>query len=328
MSPIVSVIIPTANRPHYLPRAVNSALAGMQQNEIEIIVVPNGPDESWKESLKPYKNNPCVKIIPIQEANANIARNRGMEEARGEFLRFLDDDDYLFPDKAIIQYQLIRTSNFDITCGAIDVINSYGKIIRTLKPPEFNDFCESITSPIGFHLIHAYVYRKNAIQGLTWDPHIKSRQDVFWLFKLCQTKEVKYIKLNEAVGVWQHHWGTRISTKQDINDANRITAEALIQIFKTLEKTDRLTEGRRRSIAQGLWFCVHAAFFLSPVYWAKIAKVARHIDPQTRPIQPIYQWPLLRFIDPLIIMWALYPKKFFMHLRRNYFLKHKSDNYW
>ncbi len=328
MPPIVSVIIPTFNRPHLLPRAVNSALTGMQQNDIEIIIVPNGPDESWKESLKPYKNNTSVKIIAIPEANANIARNRGMEAAQGELLRFLDDDDYLLSEKAALQYQLIKTSNADIICGAIDVINSYGKNIRTLNPPEFNDFCESITSPIGFHLIHAYVYRRNAIRGLNWDPHINSRQDVFWLFKLCQTKEVKYIKINEVVGVWQHHWGTRISTKQDINDANRRTAESLKQIFGTLKKTNRLTEGRRRSIAQGLWFCVHAVFFLSPVYWVKIAKLARHIDPQSRPIQPIYRWPLLQFVDPLIIMWILYPKRLFNYFKLRYMLKYKSDNYW
>ncbi len=110
MTPLVSIIIPTHNRPHFLPRAVDSALAGMPAGEVEVIVVPNGPDESWKQSLLPYKHNSSVRVIPITAANANIARNTGLAAANGEFVRFLDDDDYLIPEGAVKQYALIKES--------------------------------------------------------------------------------------------------------------------------------------------------------------------------------------------------------------------------
>jgi glycosyltransferase involved in cell wall biosynthesis len=103
MTPLVSVIIPTIGRPQYLPRAINSALTGIESKDVEVIVVPNGPDNSWQETLQPYHNNQSVRVIRIMEANANIARNAGLDEARGEFVRFLDDDDYLIPGGVLKQ---------------------------------------------------------------------------------------------------------------------------------------------------------------------------------------------------------------------------------
>ena len=108
INPNVTVIIPTSNRPHYLPRAVDSALAGMKSGDVEVIVVPNGPDESWRDVLRPYKSDKFVRVVRVKGANANIARNAGLAKARGEFVRFLDDDDYLIPEGAVRQYALIR----------------------------------------------------------------------------------------------------------------------------------------------------------------------------------------------------------------------------
>ncbi|MDD4239507.1 MAG: glycosyltransferase family 2 protein [Desulfotomaculaceae bacterium] len=329
MFPIVTVIIPTANRPHYLPRAVKSALSGMQPNEVEVIVIPNGLDESWKESLKPYRDNPSVRVMQqIPEANANIARNAGLAAARGNIVRFLDDDDYLIPEGAVKQYNLMKTSGVDVICGAINAVNTNGEILRTFKPPAYDDFCEAITSPRGFCLTHAYVYRKACLDGVTWNPAIKNRQDVYWLFDLCKSKEIKWIHTDGIVGVWQHHWGLRISTEQNIDNSNRRTARTLLRLFNTFKKNNRLSEGRSKSIAEGLWSCVHAAFIFNSQYWTRIAKVARRIDPQSKPIQPIYNWPMIRLIDPLVVQWILWPKKLFSHFRRGWALKHKSESFW
>ena len=123
MNPIVSVIIPTANRPHWLPRAIDSALAGMKLGEVEVIVVPNGPDESWRETLRSYERNSAVRVVTVRESNGNIARNTGLAESKGEFVRFLDDDDYLIPEGAIRQYELIETSGVDVVSASIQLVD-------------------------------------------------------------------------------------------------------------------------------------------------------------------------------------------------------------
>ena len=67
--PLISIVIPTAGRPDYLPRAVESALRCAGDCGTEVIVVPNGPDESWRASLGALLHNPSVRILPIPMAS-------------------------------------------------------------------------------------------------------------------------------------------------------------------------------------------------------------------------------------------------------------------
>lgn len=328
MPPSVSVIIPTAGRPQYLPRAVKSALADMRPGEVEVIVVPNGPDESWKESLKPYFDNPSVRIIPIPEANANIARNTGLAAAKGEFVRFLDDDDYLIPDGARKQYDLITKTSVDVVCGEINVVNPVDEIIRIFRPPKYDDFCLAVASPEGLYLPHAYVYRKKSLNGMRWNPKISNRQDLCLLVDLCKAGELHWQRCDYPVGAWQHHWGSRITLTHSSHAFHEKAVRFLIGLYNILKKNKRLNPERRKALAQSLWSSVHAAFHLNPGYWTRIAKFARKIDPQARPVQNVYNWPVIRLIDPLHMQWLLWPKRRFNHLKRNWHYELRSGRYW
>jgi glycosyltransferase involved in cell wall biosynthesis len=86
----VSIIITTYNRPHLLPRAVESALAASRRT-VEVIVVDDSSDEDTARVCRNLKN---VKYVRT-ESNQGVAgaRNRGIMASRGEYLSFLDDDD-------------------------------------------------------------------------------------------------------------------------------------------------------------------------------------------------------------------------------------------
>src|SRR5690348_316519 len=119
-APVASVIIPTSGRPQWLPRAVLSSLAGMPEGSIEVVVVPNGPDTSWQHALAPWFDCAHVRIFAMPAPNQNAARNLGLSEARGELVRFLDDDDYLLPDGAVAQYEAMADNTIDVCSGHAD----------------------------------------------------------------------------------------------------------------------------------------------------------------------------------------------------------------
>jgi glycosyltransferase involved in cell wall biosynthesis len=313
MSPSISVIIPTFNRPDYLPRAVDSALVGMPPGEVEVIVVPNGPDKSWRQSLFPYQNNPSVRVIPIKEANANIARNKGFAEARGEFVRFLDDDDYLIPEGAKKQYALIRSSGADLVSGSVNLINEKGKVFNVWHQPAFDDFCVAALGPWRNCLPTAHLYKRSKLARLKWDINIQVRQDVDWFFELCSSQEWHWKKTKDIVGVWQHHWNKRISSSKKRNEIEKETVPMLIKAFKSLEKSGRLSKDRNRAISLGLWGFIQSAFYLEPSYWTKVSKLAKNIDPEAKPIKPVYQLPAFSRIDPLLIQWMILPKQWAFH---------------
>lgn len=97
MNSLVTVVIPTYNRPDLLKKAVLSVKQQTYSN-IEIIIVDNGvlPLERYSEVLM-LDNN--IKYVKIHEHGANYARNRGILEAKGEYVAFLDDDDEWTPAK-------------------------------------------------------------------------------------------------------------------------------------------------------------------------------------------------------------------------------------
>ena len=92
----VSIVIPTFNRRNYITIALDSVLAQTYTN-YEIIIIDDGSSDNTKEVLTPYWD----KIRYFYQDNRGIpaTRNRGIREAKGDYIAFLDSDDYWLPEK-------------------------------------------------------------------------------------------------------------------------------------------------------------------------------------------------------------------------------------
>src|SRR4051812_39458766 len=109
LAPMVSVIIPTFNREHCLAASVKSALEqkgsdGRNYASLEVIVVDDGSTDQTREMLqKTFSLDPRFKYVYQANGGVSAARNRGLREARGEFIAFLDSDDIWLPGKLVLQ---------------------------------------------------------------------------------------------------------------------------------------------------------------------------------------------------------------------------------
>jgi glycosyltransferase involved in cell wall biosynthesis len=119
---LVSVIIPTYKRPDQLSSAINSVLS-QDYKDIEIIVIDNNNlnDEYQIKTIllmNQHTNDSRIKyLINSHVHNGSAARNLGILESKGEFISFLDDDDYFLPNKISSQVNLLKT--YDKSYGAI-----------------------------------------------------------------------------------------------------------------------------------------------------------------------------------------------------------------
>jgi GT2 family glycosyltransferase len=93
---LISFVIPAFNQDTYVSRAIDSALA-QSHTPVEVIVVDDGSTDGTAQVLAEYKERPNVTIIRQANAGLPAARNRGLASSRGEFVCFLDADDYLAP---------------------------------------------------------------------------------------------------------------------------------------------------------------------------------------------------------------------------------------
>lgn len=112
-TPKVSVIIPVYNVEEYLRQCLDSVI-NQTLKEIEIICVDDGSTDSSLEILKEYAaKDHRITLITQQNLHAGVARNAGLAVAKGEYVHFLDSDDWI----ALNTYQLIlqnRTFNVDV----------------------------------------------------------------------------------------------------------------------------------------------------------------------------------------------------------------------
>ncbi len=102
VSPKVSVILPTYNRAHLLPRAVASVL-GQSFRDFELIVVDDGSKDGTVELMRGYGDPRIVFLPPERNLGDAGARMRGIAKARGEWLAFQDSDDEWLPDRLRLQ---------------------------------------------------------------------------------------------------------------------------------------------------------------------------------------------------------------------------------
>jgi glycosyltransferase involved in cell wall biosynthesis len=310
--PIVSIVIPTANRPRHLPRAIDSALAGMHFNEVEVIVIPNGPDKSWKKSLSKYASHPSVKVFPISIAHANVARNHGMSLAAGKYIRFLDDDDFLYPEGARKQYELLEQSDGDVCSGAFDMLSHRKEILSTIKQMKTDDLVEGVLGRRGMWQPTPHVFRRSALDGLHWDETLSFCQDFDWMLRLSLKAGVVWVSCDWVVGAWCRHLESRISLRYQTEGKARLMAEKVLSAVSALELQGSANQRRRDAAAVCLWNCVHDALCFSPLYWTKVARKAQALSPESRPRIPLYTNPLmLKFLpNPLIWEWVMVPKRY------------------
>ena len=96
--PLVSVIVPVYNVAAYLQRCLDSLL-GQTYRNLEIICVNDGSTDGSAAILDEYATKDArIKVIHQENAGVSVARNRGLDSATGEYVGFIDADDWLEPD--------------------------------------------------------------------------------------------------------------------------------------------------------------------------------------------------------------------------------------
>lgn len=132
MKPLVSVIIPCYNVEKYINKCIDSVLS-QTLKDIEVIAIDDGSNDSTYEILKSYKDS-RLKVETQENMGQAKTRNKAIKKAKGEYLFFLDSDDYI--DNDLLEKLYVKTiDGYDIvTCDgkkvyedndSIDDLNNY-----------------------------------------------------------------------------------------------------------------------------------------------------------------------------------------------------------
>jgi glycosyltransferase involved in cell wall biosynthesis len=217
--PLVSVVIPTKNRPQLALRAVRSVLAQTLE-AIETIVVIDGPDKTTEQNLRQL-DDPRVRMIlfPIS-LGAGSARNAGVRQARADWVAFLDDDDEWLPQKLEVQFQAAQESTHlypVIACRLIarsedvDLVWPY----RFPKPGEILSeylFCQSsLFGGEGLVIPSMILTKKELLERVPFTSGLQRYQDIDWLLRASGMKgvHVEFVSTLAPLVVWNNEENRR-----------------------------------------------------------------------------------------------------------------------
>ncbi len=128
----ISVIIPTYNRAEFLVEAIRSVL-NQTFKDYEIIIVDDGSTDNTKAVLQKFSNK--IRYFYQENKGVSTARNRGIKEASGEYIAFLDSDDIWKINKLSKQIELIESNTkIGLVCCLMDAVDSKGKLLNQIKP--------------------------------------------------------------------------------------------------------------------------------------------------------------------------------------------------
>lgn len=132
MEPLISVIVPVYKVEEYLSKCVDSILNQTYKN-LEIILVDDGSPDRCGEICDVYaEKDKRVSVVHQRNSGVASARNTGLEVIHGEYLMFVDSDDFLHGDAVRILYERLAIDNSDMAVGNAVCVDESGAYLMDL----------------------------------------------------------------------------------------------------------------------------------------------------------------------------------------------------
>lgn len=161
---LFSIIVPVYNTEKYIDKCIESIL-NQTYYKYEVIIINDGSTDNSKKVLEKYKDNEKIKIITQPNQGQSVSKNIGLKESNGDYILFVDSDDYIEPDLLSTLSSNIK-DNIDIIRYQIRTVNEQYKVITNYKEEPFetlpND--SAIKKIVDYHFVEtscAYCFKRD-----------------------------------------------------------------------------------------------------------------------------------------------------------------------
>ena len=198
---LVSIIIPYYKKKEYILKTINSIL-NQSYTYFEIIIIYDDENLSDLDYLeKSFKSENKIKIIKnLKTIGAGFSMNKGIKNAKGEFIAFIDADDVWKKHKLENQINYMKKKNLKFTHTSYEIIDENDRVLGERISRNFRKVNDLIKScDIGLSTV---ILKKEIIDNQTKFPNLKTKEDfVLWL-KILQ-KNILISYLNENLASWR-----------------------------------------------------------------------------------------------------------------------------
>lgn len=204
MNNLVSIIVPLYNKEQYIKKCIVS-LINQTYSNLEIIIINDGSTDNSLEIVENIKD-PRIKIFTIKNGGVSNARNFGIKQANGDYLMFVDSDDYVskeyvesFVSELTLEVDYIASGRKDVFNNKIIDVGLVNYIGDTKSIPEkfyIDGFC---------HAVWGKLFKRDIIINNSIEfPKINISEDSF--FNIGYLKKCKNVKLIDSCNYYYVHY--------------------------------------------------------------------------------------------------------------------------
>ena len=245
---IVSVIVPVYNSKNTIERCVRS-IKEQTYKDIEIIVVNDGSNDGTKQLLeKIIKNDNNIKLINKQNSGPSETRNIGIKEASGDFLMFVDSDDWIEKDAIEKMINIIKNYKVDIVrcnynffyCNSKikknNILEKY-KLKTIFSSDELLD--SNFFKSNLWYTVWGQLIKRECIHGIYFDIEKKIGEDLLFNINLYK-KAFKIYFLNQPLYIYNFNPNgiTKMMTEENLKSNMFEVIDNYLILYETFKDTD------------------------------------------------------------------------------------------
>ncbi len=226
---LISIIIPVYNTEDYLDKCLKSIINQTYKN-IEIIIIDDGSNDNSKKIIDQYMDKDYrIKYYYQNNSGVAIARNLGIDKSNGNYIAFIDSDDYI--DLKFIEkmYATIKDDDIFAICGTIDVLENGDKIYNKINQNLIETFR-------GIARYRRLINKKILINSKIKFSNLKISEDLEFYSKLMIYNNMKYSIVNECLYYYVQRKNSLIHTYSKNQEDSIKAANNIIEFCKNNNK--------------------------------------------------------------------------------------------
>ena len=280
----ISVVIPTYNRLWALPQAIESCRAA--DGTVEIIVVDDGSTDGTWEWLAAQ---PGIVAIRTENWGKDWAVQKAMAAARGDYVRFLDSDDWLAPAANREQLALARQSGADIVVAGYEDHDDATGARHVHEWVDCDDFIAQQLGEVWSSHYSAFLFRRDLIGDIPHRQDFALRDDRLFILEVA-LREPRIAIYRRPGFVHRQHGGERLQRaagfRRDLGYWTYISIYR--KVLGMLEARGELTLRRKRAAIGVMWPNVRSLAKSYPDEAAEVVDWIHRLDPDFKPpVRPV-----------------------------------------
>lgn len=196
MKPLVSVILPVRNGADLIHEALMSVEAALQEVEHEIIIIDDGSSDNLKSVLATWQNR--IIYVSQNPSGVSVARNKGLQQARGQYVAFIDADDIWSLNHFTFLLETLKKNKSHIILG-------YTQRFEVNTNNKKREVKKNLGSPFLFPSLGAGLFKKSVFDKVgVLEPMYELHEDIDWYLRVIE-EEIKLVVVPEVVLYYRIH---------------------------------------------------------------------------------------------------------------------------